>query len=58
MLYGVSNVFDRNILMCMRIKEIGCYCFEKMVWWKVDFGYIYNIYSIDIIFKNYNDFGM
>lgn len=38
MLYGVSNVVDRNLLICMRVEEMGCYCLEKMVWWKVDFG--------------------
>lgn len=57
-LYGASNALDRNIATCMRTKEIGRYCPEKTVWWKVDLGHIHNIYSIDIIFKNYNDFGM
>lgn len=26
---------------------------DKTVWWKVDLGGVYNIYSIDIQFKNY-----
>lgn len=28
------------------------------MWWKVDFGGKYSIYSIYILFKNYDSFGM
>uniref|UniRef100_A0A8W8NPB9 EGF-like domain-containing protein n=1 Tax=Magallana gigas TaxID=29159 RepID=A0A8W8NPB9_MAGGI len=28
-----------------------------MVWWKVDLGGVYNIYSINILFKNYDGSG-
>lgn len=56
MLYCVGNVVDRNILMCMRIREIGCNFFFKIMWWKVDLGGWYSIYSINIIFKNYDGF--
>lgn len=28
------------------------------MWWKVDLGGIYNIYSIDILFKDYTSPGM
>lgn len=44
--------------MCMRIYEIGCNFLDKIMWWKLDFGRVYNIYSIDILFKNYDGFGM
>lgn len=57
MLYFVCNVVDRNLLMCMRIDLIGCYFYYKKMWWKVDFGGIYNIYSIDILFKIYDSYG-
>lgn len=57
-LFGAPNAVDRNPSTCMRAGVIGRYCPEKTVWWKVDLGRVHNIYSIDIIFKNYNDFGM
>lgn len=57
-LYGARNAVDRNPLTCMRADEIGRTYPEKTVWWKVDLGRVHNIYSIDIIFKNYNDYGM
>lgn len=53
MYYDVSNVVDGDIVMCMRMKEIGYSFFDKIVWWKVDFGGVYNINSINILFKNY-----
>lgn len=31
---------------------------SKKMWWKVDLGTVYNIYSIDILFKDYGDLGM
>lgn len=55
--YDVSNVVDGNIVMCMRIKLIGLNNFDKIVWWKVDFCGFRNIYSISVLFKNYNDYG-
>lgn len=30
----------------------------KTMWWKVDLGGLYNIYSINIVFKNYDGEGM
>lgn len=44
-------------MMCMRIVEIGRIFFYKILWWKVDFGGLRNIYSINIMFKNYNGLG-
>lgn len=57
-MYVVSFVIDRNIIMCMRIYFIGDNILDKLVWWKVDFGVVYSIYSIIILFKNYNGYGM
>lgn len=44
-------------MMCMRINEIGRIVFYKILWWKVDFGGLRNIYSINILFKNYIGLG-
>lgn len=57
-LYDARNAVDRNPLTCMRADVIGRVCPKKTVWWKVDLGRVHNIYSIDIIFKNYNDLGL
>lgn len=37
---------------------IGSSASRKHTWWKVDLGAVYNIYSIDILFKDYEQFGM
>lgn len=37
---------------------MGPNTFTKTVWWKVDLGRVYNIYSISIYFKNYDGYGM
>lgn len=42
----VSNVIDRNILICIRMSEIGKVCFLKIIWWKVDLGKVKSIYSV------------
>lgn len=42
----------------MRTKDIGRSSNDKTVWWKVDLGGVFNIYSINILFKNYDGFGM
>ena len=44
----------------MRTKEIGQgdQIIDKTVWWKVDLGAVYNIYSVNILFKNYDGHGM
>lgn len=42
----------------MRTIVIGITSDDKMVWWKVDLGGVYNIYSINILFKNYDGYGM
>lgn len=53
-LYRAGNAVDRNTLTCMRTTEIGKNSVDKSVWWKVDLGGLYSIYSINIIFKNYD----
>ena len=44
----------------MRTDEIGAgiYVPEKKMWWKVDLGGVYNIYSVNIMFKNYDAYGI
>lgn len=57
-LYTAGNAVDRNTMTCMRAQAIGHNSVFKTVWWKVDLGRLYNIYSIDIIFKSYETYGM
>lgn len=56
-LYGAGNAVDRNAQTCMRTREIGRNSVNKTVWRKVDLGGVYSIYSINIIFKNYDSLG-
>nr|XP_022311199.1 uncharacterized protein LOC111116496 [Crassostrea virginica] len=54
--YGAANAVDGNTATCMRTKDIGPNSQDKTVWWKVDLGGVYNIYSVNILFKNYNGY--
>ena len=56
--YGAENAVDGNTATCMRTGVIGPNSPYKTVWWKVDLGGVYNIYSVNILFKNYDGFGM
>lgn len=56
--YDALNAIDGNISTCMRTKEIGRNSLNKTVWWKVDLGRVFNIYSINILYKNYEGYGM
>lgn len=52
--YEARFAVDRNTA-----KPIGLYRYpDRTVWWKVDLGRVYNIYSINILFKNYDNSGM
>lgn len=57
-MYVVSNVVDREIVMCMRVEEIGMNVLDKIMWWKVDLNGMFNIFSISILFRNYKNYGM
>ncbi|XP_078330666.1 uncharacterized protein LOC144624643 [Crassostrea virginica] len=53
-----SKAVDRDITTCMRAEVIGttsAYTY-KTIWWKVDLGGVYSIYSVNILFKNYDGF--
>lgn len=52
------NAVDGNIATCMRTGDIGSTSNHKTVRWKVDLGRVYNIHSISINFKNYDDYRM
>ena len=56
--YIAENVVDRDVTTCMRTEPIGVNSPDKTVWWKVDLGGVYNIYSVNILFKNYNGEGI
>lgn len=51
--YRANNAVDRNVPSCMRTVDIGLRSTNKTVWWKVDLGGLYSLYSIDILFKSY-----
>lgn len=57
-LYRASNALDRNANTCMRTDDIGINAPYETVWWKVDLGVVCNIYSINILFKNYDGKGI
>ena len=56
--YGAELAVDGNTATCMRTESIGQNNPYKTVWWKVDLGGVYNIYSVNILFKNYDGYGM
>lgn len=56
--YDASNAVDGNTATCMRILPIGPTNPDKTVWWKVDLGGVYSIYNINILFKNYDGYGV
>ncbi|XP_061170707.1 multiple epidermal growth factor-like domains protein 10 [Saccostrea echinata] len=56
--YIASNAVDRDLSTCTRNKEIGILSSTHTVWWRVDLGKIYSIYSINVLFKNYDGYEM
>ena len=56
--FDAKNALDRNVTTCMRTEQIGPNSLDQTVWWKVDLGGVYNIYSVNILFKNYDGLGM
>lgn len=56
--FHAKYAVDRNSTTCMRTIDIGGHSEYKTVWWKVDLGHNYNIYSIAILFKTYVGYGM
>lgn len=55
--YDATNAVDGNIMTCMRAGVIGITASDKTVRWKVDLGGLRNVYSINILFKNYYSYG-
>lgn len=56
--YHASNAVDNITTTCMRTQDIGFNSMRKMIWWRVDLGGVYNIYRINILFKNYVHYGL
>lgn len=56
--YDASKALDGDTATCMRTNTIGDNSPDKTVWWKVDLGGVYSIYSINVQFKNYDGYGM
>lgn len=55
--YDANNAVDKNITTCMRTDAIGVNSHYRTMWWKVDLGGIFNLYSINVLFKNYANEG-
>lgn len=57
--YVANNAVDGDITTCTRTNVIGVGTGypDKTVWWKVDLGGVYSIYSISILFKTYDGYG-
>lgn len=49
---------DRNPTTWAKTYDIGRNSISKTVWWKVDLGGVYNIYSITILFRHYDGYGI
>lgn len=56
--FNASDAVDGNTETCTKTKSIGSTDLDKTVWWKVDLGGVHSIYSISILFKNYEGYGM
>lgn len=56
--YDASRAVDGNTGTCMQSKAIGRNSPDTTVWWKVDLGEVYNIYCINIQFRNYDGYGL
>lgn len=56
--FDASRAVDGNTATCMRTNGIGPTSPYKTTWWKVDLGGVNIIYSVTILFKNYNGYGM
>lgn len=57
-MYKAYSAVDRVRETCTRTYEIGPGSPHKTVWWKVDLGGVFNIYNINIQFKNYDGHGL
>lgn len=55
--YAAGNAVDRNSTTCMRAQAIGHNSPDKTVWWRVDLGRVYSIYSINVIFRTWDGYG-
>ncbi|XP_078327550.1 uncharacterized protein LOC111113525 [Crassostrea virginica] len=53
-MYGADNAVDGDISTCMRTDAIGKNSPYEYMWWKVDLGGVYTIYSVNILFKSYD----
>lgn len=56
--YSAQIAVDRNTETCMRTRDIGTSSEDKTVWWKVDLGGVYSIYSVVILFRNYDSYSI
>lgn len=50
---AANNAVDKIFSTCMRTDTVGANSQNKAVWWFVDLGNTYSIYSVRILFKDY-----
>ncbi|XP_056003695.1 uncharacterized protein LOC130049752 [Ostrea edulis] len=50
---AANNAVDRNVGSCVRTEAFGINSQDKTMWWFVNLGNIYSIYSVRILFKDY-----
>jgi hypothetical protein len=48
-----KNAVDRIYSTCMNADAFGILTPYKTMWWSVDLGAVYSIYSINVVFKDY-----
>ena len=54
---SAGKAVDRDTDTCMKTNIIDKNSPENTVWWEVDLGDVFSIYSVSIMFKNYNGEG-
>lgn len=53
-----NNAVDGDKKTCTQTSDIGYNSLDKTVWWKVDLDEMFGIYSVTILFRNYDNLGM
>lgn len=49
-----GRAVDGDMNTCMRTEDIGrTSVYDKITWWYVDLGDVYNVYNIRILFRDY-----
>lgn len=55
--FAAGNAVDRISTTCMMTQPIGHTSPDKTVWWRVDLGRMFSIYSINVFFRSLDRYG-